>query len=296
MIDTVINTKDAKKADIVILSAPYEGGVSFMGGTAKAPQKILKILNENLELFDTDLLCEPAKKIKTAHREISGLKKLIPEKAIKKISSEYEKLFSDKKFVIMLGGEHTVALGALDAILKKENPEDITIFQIDAHQDLREDNSDYSDHITKYAHSCTMRRAHDIGFPIVQVGIRTFSKYEYNFWQKNKKTIKVFPWTKDNKIPKIGDIVKSIKTKKVYLSLDVDGIDPGFMPGTGTPVQGGLDWNYTLNLIEKLFREKNVIGADIVEVSTISGSVLTEFGAALLCYKIMTNKFRKKLK
>src|SRR3989338_5446777 len=80
MIDTVINTKDAKKADIVILSAPYEGGVSFMGGTAKAPQKILKILNENLELFDTDLLCEPAKKIKTAHREISGLKKLIPEK------------------------------------------------------------------------------------------------------------------------------------------------------------------------------------------------------------------------
>jgi len=242
------------------------------------------------------IYCASRKKIKTAHREISGLKKLIPEKAIKKISSEYEKLFSDKKFVIMLGGEHTVALGALDAILKKENPEDITIFQIDAHQDLREDNSDYSDHITKYAHSCTMRRAHDIGFPIVQVGIRTFSKYEYNFWQKNKKTIKVFPWTKDNKIPKIGDIVKSIKTKKVYLSLDVDGIDPGFMPGTGTPVQGGLDWNYTLNLIEKLFREKNVIGADIVEVSTISGSVLTEFGAALLCYKIMTNKFRKKLK
>src|SRR3989338_8314356 len=100
MIDTVINTKDAKKADIVILSAPYEGGVSFMGGTAKAPQKILNILNENLKIFNSYLLCEPTKKIKTAHREISGLKKLIPEKAIKKISSEYEKLFSDKKFVI----------------------------------------------------------------------------------------------------------------------------------------------------------------------------------------------------
>ena len=309
MIDKVINTKNIKGADTVILSAPYEKGISFMDGTAEAPRKILNCLNNTLELFDANLLCEPAKILKTAHKEISNLKKLKPKKAIEKIKIEYEKLFNEKKFIIMLGGEHTVSLGAFNALSKKparnassiadaggEKSKDITILQIDAHQDLRDDDRDYSNNPSKYTHSAVMRRAHELGFPIVQVGIRTFSKYEYNFWQKNKKNIEVFPWTKNAKIPAINEIIKSIKTKKVYLSLDVDGIDPSFMPGTGTPVQGGLDWNYTLNLIEKLFEKKEVIGADIVEVSPQHDSVLTEYGAAQLCYTIMTNKFRKKLK
>jgi agmatinase len=295
VIDRIINTKETKEAEIVLLSAPYEEGVSFMGGTAKAPEKIVECLDNNLELFDVDLLCEPAKKLKTAHKEITEIQKLEPEKAFEKISAEYQKLLADKKFIIMFGGEHTVSLGALDAIAKTENPKNITILQIDAHQDLRNDNSDYSDKPSQYAHSCVMRRAHELGFNLVQIGIRTFSKYEYEYWQKNKDTIKVFPWTKDAKIPTINQILKSIKTEKVYLSLDVDGIDPSFMPGTGTPVQGGLDWNYTFNLIEKLFEKKNVLGADIVEVSPMQDSVLTEFGAALLCYKIMTNKFKQKL-
>jgi len=296
MIDRIINTKNTKEADAVILSAPYEGSVSFMGGTSKAPKKIVNCLDNNLELFDVDLLCEPAKILKTAHKEVLGLKKLIPEKALKKISSEYQKFYNNGKFIIMLGGEHTVSFGALKAISKKENPKDVTILQIDAHQDLRDNNSDYSNSYNKYAHSCVMRRAHDLGFNLVQVGIRTFSKYEYEYWQKNKKTITVFLWVKNNKIPKIDDIIKSIKTKKVYLSLDVDGIDPSFMPGTGTPVQGGLDWNYTLNLLEKLFEKKEVVGADIVEVSPQRDSVLTEFGAALICYRIMTHKFKHLLK
>src|SRR3989344_8643409 len=203
MIDKAVNIKDIKKADVVILSAPYEGGVSFMGGTSKAPEKILHCLDNNLELYNVDFHCEPAKIIKTAHREVSGLKKLVPEKAVKKIIAEYQKLYNSKKLVLMLGGEHTVSVGALEAISKKENPKDITILQIDAHQDLRDDNSDYSNNHNKYAHSCVMRRAHDLGFNLVQVGIRTFSKYEYNFEEKNKKTITVFPWTKNKKIPKI---------------------------------------------------------------------------------------------
>lgn len=295
MIDRVVNTKNIKDADVVILSAPYEGGISFKGGTAEAPEKILHCLNNNVELFDIDLLCEPAKILKTAHREIEGISKLEPEKVIEKISLEYQKLLNDKKFIIIFGGEHMVSLGAFDAVAKMENSKDITILQIDAHQDLRDNNSDYSEEHSKYAHSCVMRRAHELGFNLVQVGIRTFSKYEYEYTDKNRETIKVFSWDKNAEIPKIDEIIKSIKTKKVYFTLDVDGIDPSFMPGTGTPVQGGLDWNYTLNLIEKLFEKKDVIGADIVEVSPMQDSVLTEYGAALLCYKIMTNKFRQKL-
>ena len=293
MIDRIINIKNIKKSDTVILSAPYENSVSFMGGTVKGPKKIINCLDNNLELFDVELHCEPAKILKTAHREISGLKKLTPERAVRKISSEYQKLFSAGKFVIMLGGEHTVSFGALEAISKKENPKDITILQIDAHQDLRNDNSNYSESHEKFAHSCTMRRIHELGFPIVQVGIRTYSKYEYAYWQKNKKTIAVFEWNK--KQTSISEILKSIKTKKIYITVDVDGFDPAYMPGTGTPVQGGLEWYYGLNLIQKAINEKELVGADIVEVSPQRDSVLTEFGAALICYKIMTHKFKKKL-
>lgn len=289
MIDEIINTKNTKEADVVILSAPYEHSVSFMGGTRKAPQKIINCLNNNLELFDVELHCEPAKKIKTAYKKIIGLEKLIPKKAVKKISSVYLDLFNNKKFILMLGGEHSVSFGAFKAISEKENPKDITILQIDAHQDLRDDDSDYNENKDKFAHSTVMRRAHELGFNLVQVGIRTYSKYEYEYWQKNKKTITVFEWSKN--IVSIETIIKSIKTKKIYLSIDVDGFDPSFMPGTGTPVQGGLDWYYGLELIEKAIASKELIGADIVEVSPQRDSVLTEFGAALLCYKIMAHKF-----
>ena len=293
MIDRIVNTKNMKEANVVLLSAPYENGVSFMGGTSKAPKKILNCLNSNLELFDVELHCEPAKILKTVYKEISNLKKLAPSMAVKKISSEYHKLLNNGKFVIMLGGEHTVSFGALEAISKKENPSDITILQIDAHQDLRSDSSDYSEKKEKFAHSCVMRRIHELGFNIVQVGIRTYSKYEYEYWQKNKKTITVFEWNK-KEIP-ISKILKSIKTKKIYITVDVDGFDPAYMPGTGTPVQSGLNWYYGLDLIEKAIDQKELVGADIVEVSPQRDSVLTEFGAAFICYKIMTHKFKKKL-
>jgi len=293
MVDRIINTKNIKEVDAVILSVPFEGSVSFMGGTSHAPEKIINCLDKNLELFDIELYCEPAKKIKTAHKEIFNLEKITGEIATKKISSEYQKLLNDNKFVIMLGGEHTVSFGALEAISKKENPKDITILQIDAHQDLRDDSCDYDEKCDKFAHSCVMRRIHELGFHIIQVGIRTYSKYEYEYWQKNKKTITVFEWTK-KEIP-INIILKSIKTKKVYITVDVDGFDPSYMPGTGTPVQGGLDWHYGLDLIEKAIDKKELVGADIVEVSPQRDSVLTEFGAALICYKIIAHKFKKKL-
>ena len=142
-----------------------------------------------------------------------------------------------------------------------------------------------------------MRRIHELGFPIVQVGIRTYSKYEYEYWQKNKKTITVFEWNERTpRIPTMREIIKSIKTEKVYISVDVDGFDPSHMPGTGTPVQGGLGWHYGLNMIERILEEKNAIGADIVEVSPQHDSVLTEFGAALICYRMMAHKFKGRFK
>lgn len=293
MIDSVVNTKNIEEADAVILSAPYEGSVSFMRGTAKAPQKILDCLNNKVELFDINFLCEPAKKIKTASVAINSLEKLLPHEVIEKINEECQKLRD--KFVIMLGGEHTVSLGTLGTIVKKGKASDVTILHIDAHQDLRDDTGDYDEVPKRIAHSTVMRRAFELGFPIVQVGIRTLSKNEYNFWQDNKNKITVFSWLCADEVPKIKEIIKSIKTKKAYLSIDVDGFDPSVMPGTGTPVPGGLEWRYGCELIKKLIEERELVSADIVEVSPQTDSVLTEYAAAELLYKILTYKFRNLL-
>ena len=176
------------------------------------------------------------------------------------------------------------------------NPKDVTVLQIDAHCDLRNDDSDYSDDPTNLAHSCVLRRVNELGYPLVQVGIRTYFKGEYEYFSNPKNNITVFEWGNKKKIPTVAEILKSIKTKYVYITIDVDGFDPAHMPGTGTAVPGGLEWWYGVELIEKVIKGKELVGADIVEVSPMRDSILTEYGAAQLCYSMIAHKFRDKLK
>lgn len=296
MIDTVINTKKLEDADVVIISAPYEKTASSRKGTINGPREIIKCLDSKLEFWDRDLKCEPHKVIKTGLLNLPNISNLSPKGALEKITKECNKLISKNKFIFLLGGEHSVSLGLFQALAKKINPKNVTILQIDAHCDLRNDNSDYlHDTVSNLAHSCVMRRANELGYNLVQVGIRTYSIDEYKYFSNPKNNITVFEWG-NGKLPTILDIIKSIKTKYVYLSIDVDGFDPSFMPGTGTPVQGGLEWWYGMELVTRLVREKNLIGADIVEVSPMKDSVLTEYGAAQLAYTIIANKFKDKLK
>ncbi|MDE2031167.1 MAG: agmatinase [Patescibacteria group bacterium] len=302
MTKSILNAKKVDNADAVIVSAAYEKTASSRKGTINGPKAILNCLDTKLEFFDRKYKCEANKYIKIAQKDLGNISKLSPEKALAKITSESEKLVKNGQFVLLLGGEHSVSLGLFQALAKHNNPKDVTIVQIDAHCDLRDTDGDYSSNPSKYAHSCVLHRGNELGYKLVQVGIRTYSVDEYNYFSNPKNNITVFEWGlpaqvgNGNKIPKIEDILKSITTKNVYLTIDVDGFDPAYMPGTGTPVQGGLEWWYGMELIEKLITKKNLIGADIVEVSPMRDSVLTEYGAAQLAYTIITNKFRDKLK
>lgn len=297
MIDTIINTNRLDEADVVIISAPYEKTASSRKGTINGPKEIIKSLDIKLEFWDRKLKYEPNKYIKTGLKDLESISKLSPNKAIAKIEDECGKLLAKDKFIFLLGGEHSVSVGIFRALAKKLNPKDMTILQIDAHCDLRNDNSDYAnDSVSNLAHSCVMRRANELGFAIVQVGIRTYSIDEYNYFNNPKNNITVFEWGSGIKIPKISQIINSIKTKYIYISIDADGFDPSVMPGTGTPVQGGLEWWYGIRLIEEVIAKKELIGADIVEVSPMRDSVLTEYGAAQLLYTIISNKFKAKLK
>lgn len=296
MIKTIINTKNINDADVVLISAPYEKTASSHKGTINGPKKVIECLNTQIEFFDRKFKKNVNDAVMITHQDLGNLETLSPVENALKIQNACTELIKNNKFIFLLGGEHAVSVGHLQALAKKYKPEDVTILDIDAHCDLRNDDSDYSENPSDLAHSTVMRRASELSYSIVQVGIRTYSEDEYNYFSNKKNKVTVFEWGNGKKIPSIEQILKSIKTKYLYISIDVDGFDPAYMPGTGTPVQGGLEWWYGLELLEKAMNGRELIGADIVEVSPVSDSVLTEYGAAQLCYTIIANKFSKKLK
>ena len=294
MADSIINTKKINDADVVLVSAGYEKTASSHKGTIDGPRAVIECLNSQIEFFDKKFKTEVNNFVKIAHQDLGNLQKLSPLDTFKKIKESCDKLVKNNKFIFLLGGEHSVSIGHFQALAKKYNPQDVTILQIDAHCDLRKDDSDYSKNPSSLAHSTVMYHAGSLGYRIVQVGIRTYSKEEYQYFSNPKNNVTVFEWSKD--IIPVEKIVKSIKTKYLYITVDVDGFDPAYMPGTGTPVPGGLSWYYGVDLIEQAITKHELIGADIVEVSPIRDSVLTEYGAAQLAYIIIAHKFRNKLK
>lgn len=286
---SIINCNNPKDADVVLIGANYDVTSSFGKGADKGPAAIVGCLNSQIEFYERFTKTVPAEELKIAYHDLGDLNDFSPEDMVERVRAIYEKYFETGKFLILLGGEHSVSNGPWQTIAKHEDVKNITILQIDAHLDLRDTDADYNDEPHgKYAHSCVMRRAAELGYNIVHVGIRAYSKDEYDF--AKSKGLVVFEWGA-SKSPAPEEIIAAIKTDKVYLTIDVDGIDPAHMPATGTPVQGGLEWYYTIELIQELFHTKNVVAADIVEVAPRAVDTLTEYGAAQLCYNIIAFKF-----
>jgi agmatinase len=292
--NSIINTRDAYDADIVLLGANYERTSSFLKGQRGGPREIVSCLNNQIEFFERISGIVSCGNLKIAYHDIGDLNEFDPKEMVEEVQKIYDEYLGLDKFVVILGGEHSVSCGAFRSISKQSDSSKITVVQIDAHFDLRNDDSDYNDKPHgKYAHSCVMRRAYELGFKIIPIGIRAYSEDELNFAKDNK--IKFFEWGIDDCHPSIDDIMRSIITDKVYITLDVDGIDPSHMPATGTPVQGGLSWYYVNHLLLEIFKRKQVIGVDIVEVAPCLTNKLTEYGAAQLCYNMIVWKNIKNL-
>lgn len=291
MVERILS-RNIKKADVLLLGIEYDKTSSFGKGAAKGPAAILGCFDTQLELYERFTKWSPAKKLKISSTILSDLKDKKPEVMVKEISSEIKKRIPLHKFIIALGGEHSISAGIFDAWSQTKLKNKMTILQIDAHLDLRDDDSDYSLTPSRYSHGCVMKRALDMGFKIVPVGIRAYPDFELDTVKAND--IKIFEWPcKENK-RLINEILNAVKTKDVYITLDADGIDPAHMPATGTPVQGGLSWDFIFGLLKEVFIQKNVVGADIVEIAPRENDQLTEFGAAQLCYYMIALKFKKK--
>jgi len=289
MKEAILKKIKLDKADVVILNVPYEKTVSGGKKTADGPKAICDMLKYQVEEWDHLLKKHTSKKIDIAEKNLRVQNIERPNKMIEIVKKEAFELINKKKFVVTLGGEHTVSLGSIGAA--KKIFKDLTIVHLDAHADLRDDNSDYEDNprkITKFAHSCVMRRVYELGCQAVQVGIRSMSPMEYSFAKKNGLEKNIFYCPLKAGYEKI---ISKIKTKKVYLTIDVDGFDPAVFPATGTPEPGGLGWDWTLGFFQKLFSKKEVVGMDIVEVAPRKGDARTEFAAAKLLYHLIGLKF-----
>ena len=289
MVDSIINCAAPDAADALVLGVPYERGASFGAGASGGPRAIVACLDRQIELFERHTRTEPAGHYRIAHRMLDDVGPLAPEEMVARLA---DALLDPEPFTVVLGGTHAVSIGALRAHAMRAAAAEVTVVQIDAHLDMRDDDSDYNDRDpSRYAHSCVMRRARDLGFCTCSVGTRAYSRDEFRY--AVAESLPVFEWGRGHE-PAIVEVLGAISTERVYLTIDVDGFDPAVAPATGTPVPGGLSWAYGTALMRELFRTKDVIGADIVEVAPVASSNLTEYAAAQLCYDAICYQLLKR--
>ncbi len=273
-----IHHQDFKKSRIVVVPAPYDGTTSFAAGTRNGPYAIIgnsRYLDEMFDAKGEELIGLKSTDIFTLDElELSANS---PKEAIEGVEQAIEQeVLKYNKIPLMLGGEHSITLGAVRA-LRKKYP-DLSVLQLDAHADLIDEYVE-----TKYSHACVMRRVRELGVKAVQVGIRNLNA-EIKDYFKNKKTADIYFAPK---IP-VAAILKGL-SKHVYLTVDLDVFDPSIMPSVGTPEPGGLGWYEVLDLIKKVAKSKNIIGADVVELAPIPGFGAPDFLAAKLAYNIIIN-------
>lgn len=275
---------DYTTAKVAILPIPYEATTTYRRGCANGPAALLDA-SQQLECYDEELDRETGLEVGIyTHEAIADTrngKKISPLDMLKVTQETVTKLVNDGKFVIAIGGEHSITSGIVEAYRKINSDEPFTVIQIDAHGDLR-----YEYEGSIYNHACVMRRIVEMGLPTTQIGIRAICKEEADLIKE--KSLTVF---RAREIATQADwmekAIASIQTKRVFLTIDLDGIDPTLIPGVGTPEPGGLNWYSLTAFLRKVFELYEVIGCDIMELAPITDSVVSEFTAAKLVYKLI---------
>ncbi len=269
-----LGNQNYQKAKVVIFPVPYSSTTYWKSGTKEGPRAIIDA-SRRIELYDAELKKDPSKVGIFTMEELEPSKSS-PEETIARIKKVITELLKDGKFPMMLGGEHSIANGAIQAFYQKFSS-NFSILQIDAHTDSRDKFEG-----TIWHHACVMRRARDLGTPVTQVGIRSVSEEETEYFKKKRiKSIFHAPLLPINKI------IVTLK-KNVYITFDLDALDPSIMPSVGTPEPGGLGWYETLDLIREVAKKRKIIGADVVELCPIPGMIAPDFLAAKLVYKIIS--------
>jgi len=267
---------DPESARAVVLPLCYENAVSYGTGTGSGPLHILKA-SVQLEMVDEETF------INWGDIGIHTLPPLYPsqnpEQAVSQMKQAARAVLERRQFLLSLGGDHAIAIGPIMAAA--EIFPNLGVLQVDAHLDLRNTWNG-----SRYNHACVMRRVvEDMALPVVQVGIRSFSSEEADFIRHRGLSPFFAHQIAQNDMSWIQQVVERLP-EHVYMTIDLDGLDPSVIPGTGTPEPGGLLYRQLVGLIQAVGRSRKVVAADINELSKIEGTTVSEFTAAKLATKL----------
>jgi agmatinase len=264
---------------VVILPVPVDRTTSYVSGTRHGPHQILQA-SSHMELWDEEVqadvhgigLCT----LPEMELPFGEMEPLLDE--IERVGYE---IIGRDKFLVSLGGEHSITPPLVSAAVRKYPG--MSVLQIDAHADMRDAYMG-----TKHNHACAMRRCLHYA-RLTQVGIRSLSTEEAEILPKLNTT--VFYDVSMREDPRWIDRVVDSLAADVYVSIDVDAMDPAIMPATGTPEPGGLSWPEITTLLRTVAERRRIVSADVVELSPIPGMVAPTFLCAKLIYKLLTYRF-----
>ncbi|MGW9684422.1 agmatinase [Flagellimonas sp. 2504JD1-5] len=268
----------AEKSKVVLIPVAYDGTSTWGKGADKGPEAFLEA-SENMELYDIETDSE-------VYREGIYLSEILdgfdsPENMVNIVHSTVKDFINRKKMVTMIGGEHSVSIGAIRAF--NEAYQGLTVLQIDAHADLRKEYNS-----SKYNHACALYEASQTT-NLIQVGIRSMDASETLVMNHNNVFFAHEMVSDDYWMDNVLDLM----TDNVYITFDLDALDPSILPSTGTPEPGGLFWYETLEFLKRIFEECNVVGFDIMELCPNEKEKSSDFLAAKLYYKMLSYKFKQ---
>jgi agmatinase len=264
------------ESGIIIVPVPYDETSTWIKGADKGPDAILHA-SVNLEFYDVETSSEAH--LRGINTIAPVLEKETPEKLVKAVYDRILSLLTDNKFPVIIGGNHTVSIGAIKAF--SEYFENLTILQLDAHADLRQV---YEGSV--FNHACAMARAREFA-PVVQVGIRSMSAEELPFAERDR----IFFSHELYYDKSLYDRALDRLSENVYITIDMDVLDPSIMPSTGTPEPGGPPYFELLHFMRDVIKSRNVVGFDVVELCPSSTNKSPDFVAAKIIYQLLSYRF-----
>ena len=274
---------DPDTARVTIIPAPLEYSVCYMEGTERGPQAILDASSQ-MELYDEELDCCPIE-VGVYTRPALDYRGMNHAAALKATGEAAREVLRRGQLPLILGGEHS--LSAPPIAVTREFYPDLTVVHIDAHGDLRDEYEG-----TPLSHASIERRVVDMGIPLTEIGIRSFSPEEAEFMKTRPDVAVVWGYRMANGT---ATIPWQRLSQHTYLTIDLDALDPAEMPAVGTPEPGGLHWYQLLDIVRELCQRTTIVGMDVVELCPMEGQTRADFLAAKLVYKLIGYRFNSSM-
>lgn len=271
---------DPESSGVIILPLPLDVTCSWKRGTEEGPRAIIEA-SSHIELHDEEFGFDPSEEVNGIATHESPQLPTDPEKATASVETLAAGLIRDDRLLISLGGEHSVTYPLVKA--HHDVWPDLSVLQIDAHADMRDTYMG-----SPFNHACPMKRILDMGVHVTAVGIRSLDACEAPFIEGELRRTFFANQVVGRMGERLEEIVSSLPGGHVYITLDLDGLDPSVVPAVGTPVPGGLGWFEILDLLRAVFKSKDVVGADVVELSPREGLHYADAAAAMLAYKMIS--------